>query len=62
VLAAYLAHATRYYVDAAGQPTKELDDMKVALRPVRELYAETAAAQFGPRALAAVRQHMVGLG
>ncbi|QDU23916.1 tyrosine-type recombinase/integrase [Urbifossiella limnaea] len=62
VLAAYLTHATRYYVDAAGKPTKELDNMKSAIKPARELYAATPAAQFGPKALAAVRQHMVGLG
>jgi hypothetical protein len=62
VLAAYLTHATRYYVDAEGQPTKELDNMKSAITPVRELYAETPAAAFGPKALAAVRQYVVGLG
>ncbi|HEX4609346.1 MAG TPA: site-specific integrase [Urbifossiella sp.] len=62
ILAAYLTHATKYYVDAEGNPTKELENMKSAIKPVRELYAETSAATFGPKALAAVRQHMVGLG
>jgi len=62
VLAAYLTHATKYYADAEGRPTKELDNMKSAIKPVREMYAETPAAAFGPRALAAVRQHMIGLG
>jgi integrase len=62
VFAAYLAHATRYYADADGNPTKEIDNMKAAIRPARELYAATPAVQFGPKALAAVRQHMVGLG
>ncbi len=62
VMAAYLAHAARYYVDAEGKPTKELENMKTAIKPVRELYAGTLAAEFGPRALAAVRQHMVWLG
>lgn len=61
VLAAYLVHAGRYYTDASGNPTRELENMKSAIRPVRELYAELPAAEFGPRALAAVRQHMVGL-
>jgi hypothetical protein len=61
VMAAYLAHAARYYVDAEGKPTKELDNMKTAIKPVRELYAEMPATEFGPRALAAVRQHMIGL-
>ncbi len=62
LLAAYLAHAARYYVDAEGKPTKELGNMKAAIKPMRELYAETLAVEFGPRALAAVRQRMVELG
>lgn len=62
VIAAYMAFAARYYVDAEGKPTKELENMKVATKPVRELYADTLAAEFGPKALAAVRQHMIGLG
>ena len=61
VLAAYFTYAARYYVDAEGEPTNELENMKVAVRPVRELYADTPAAEFGPRALAAVRQHVIGL-
>lgn len=36
--------------------------MKLSLKPVRELYGHTPAAEFGPKSLAAVRQHMVGLG
>ena len=50
LMAAYLAHAARYYVDADGKPTKELGNMRAAIKPVRELYAETLAAEFGPRA------------
>ena len=37
-MAAYVVHAARYYVDADGKPTKELDNMKTAIKPVRELY------------------------
>lgn len=59
--AAYMTFAARYYVDVEGKPTKELENMKVATKPVRELYAATLAAEFGPKALAAVRQHMIGL-
>lgn len=33
--------------------------MKRALRPLRKLYGTTAAAEFGPLALKAVRQHMI---
>ena len=34
----------------------------MALRPVRALYAETPAAEFGPRALKNVRQHLIDAG
>jgi hypothetical protein len=61
VLAAYLVHAERYYADAAGNPTSEVTSVKRSIKPVRELYAATPAAAFGPRALAAVRQHMIDL-
>lgn len=62
LIAAYMKFAARYYADADGKPTKELENMRVATNPVWELYAETLAKEFGPRALAAVRQHMIGLG
>jgi hypothetical protein len=45
-----------------GQPTKELACMRESLRPVRELYGSTPAREFGPKALKAVRQHMVDQG
>jgi hypothetical protein len=36
VIAAYMAFAARYYVDAEGKLTKELESVKVAAEPVRE--------------------------
>ena len=42
-----------------GQPTKELECMKEAIWPLRQLYGLTPAADFGPQSLKAVRQHMV---
>ena len=62
VMLAYLAHADRYYVDGEGKPTDEIVSITRSIKPVRELYGNTTAAHFGPRALAAVRQHMIGLG
>jgi hypothetical protein len=41
LLLAYYGHAERYYVDAAGKPTKELRNMKDATKPVREPPATT---------------------
>ena len=51
LLHAYYEHAEKYYADADGKPTKEIGCMKSATKPVRELYGELPAAQFGPLAL-----------
>ena len=54
VFLAYLKHATSYY----GKTT-ELRTIKEALRIVRELYGFTPAGEFGPKALAAVRESFI---
>ena len=46
----------------ATLPDVEVDKVKYALRPVRELYGETPAAKFGPVAYQAVRQTLVDSG
>jgi integrase len=61
VLCAYLEFADGYYRTLDGKPTSEVKEIKLAIRPVRELYGQTPVEQFGPRSLAAVRQHMIGL-
>ena len=58
LILAYWQFAKTYYV-RDGEPTKELACMREALRPVRQLYGHTNAADFGPKALKAVRQHMI---
>jgi hypothetical protein len=50
--------AQSYYVHD-GKPTKELEGMKSALKPLKELYGRTPASQFGPLSLNAVRQQMI---
>lgn len=62
VLLAYLRHAEGYYRRPDGSPTHELAELKVTLRPVRELYGHTPAAEFGPLGLKAVRGRMVEIG
>lgn len=62
VLALFWDHAQKYYVDADGNHTKEVAVIRYAIRPARELYAATAAVDFGPVALKAVRQHMIQAG
>ncbi|MBA4189477.1 MAG: hypothetical protein C0467_15915 [Planctomycetaceae bacterium] len=54
--------AFTHYRDADGQPTSEVDEIKRSLAPVRRVYGHTAAAEFGPRALVAVRHQMIAAG
>ena len=58
----YLDHAKGYYRKPDGTPTSEYDSMVQALRPLNQMYARMSAAEFGPRALKAVRQAMIELG
>jgi len=62
ILLAFLDHAERYYRTPDGQMTSEVGEVRWSIKPVREVYGYTRAAEFGPRALATVRQHMMGLG
>ena len=52
-------HAQAYYRDSDGHDTREADNFHDALGPLRRLYAPTAAAEFGPLALKAVRCEML---
>ncbi|QJW95616.1 tyrosine-type recombinase/integrase [Frigoriglobus tundricola] len=60
VLLAFMNWADTHYRTADGHPTTEIGELQWSIRAVRELYGDTPAAEFGPRALAAVRQHMIG--
>jgi integrase len=62
VLLAFWRYAERHYRHPDGAPTTEPGEIKHALRPVRELYGLTPAAEFGPRTLAAVREDMIRRG
>jgi integrase len=59
LMAAYWEHAQRYYRDRDGNPTGELNGIRLALRPLKELYGHTPAAQFGPLALQAIREKLI---
>jgi integrase len=61
LLAAYLAHATTYYVKE-GRTTDEVWCLKSAIRVVRHVHGHVPVDQFGPAALEAVRRRMVELG
>jgi integrase len=55
LLLAYLTWAQDYY----RRSPKELENIRLSVRPLSTLYGDTAAADFGPMALKAVRQTMV---
>jgi integrase len=61
MLVAYLRHADSYYVKH-GEPTREPEDIRYAVRPLRELYGHTLARDFGPLSLKTVRQRMIAQG
>jgi integrase len=58
----YWRWAEGYYCDAEGNRSLELDNLKDALRPLRKLYAQAQAAEFGANSLRAVREEMVKAG
>jgi integrase len=59
LILAYLPHVEQHYRHADGTPTNELVDMKITLRPLKQLYGHTPAAAFGPLALKALRNHLI---
>jgi integrase len=54
----YWRYAEGYY-RKNGVPTSQLDRVRLALKPVKELYGHTLACDFGPKSLKAVRQCML---
>jgi integrase len=62
VVLAFWRHAEKYYRTPEGQPSAELDNVRDALRPLRRVYGQTPAREFGPLALRAVRTEMVRAG
>src|SRR5262249_44359021 len=52
-----------YYSHAvASMPDVEVEKVKAALKPVREMYGETPAAKFGPVAFQAIRHRLIDAG
>ena len=62
VIDRFWQHAQVYYRSAGGELTGEVEALRLALRPLRQLYGDAKASQFGPLALKAVRQRMVDIG
>lgn len=62
LILAYFEYVEKYYLHRDGRPTSEVDNIRQSLRPLRQLCGRTPAVAFGPRSLAAVREHMIKLG
>jgi integrase len=61
LMLAYWKFAERYYVKN-GKPTSQLPRIRLALKPLKQLYGHTAVRNFGPLALKAVREWMIKQG
>ncbi len=62
LVARFWSHAEGYYRRPDGSPSHELGHYRRLLKTVKDLYGETKAADFGPRALKAIRQLLVDRG
>ena len=59
LLLRYLKYAKTYYADNGKRRRTEFDNIRYALRPLRDLYGGTHANKFGPLALKAIRERMI---
>ena len=60
LIVAYQEFARRYYAKD-GVPNQEYGEMVMALRPLDDRFGDTPAAEFGPRRLTRLQEHMVTL-
>ncbi len=58
LLVDYWSWAEQHYCDPDGNPGRELENIKIALRPLRQLYGHTPARAFGPLALRALQEEL----
>jgi integrase len=62
LILAYWPTVETYYRHPDGTPTSEVDNIRLALRPLKQLYEHTPAVSFDTLALEALRQQMIALG
>jgi integrase len=62
LLLAYWRWAEQHYRDDENKPSRELDNLKDAFKPLRQLYGHTSARSFGPLSLRSVQETMVKAG
>jgi integrase len=59
MILAFWHHVERHYRHPDGTPTSEVDNFRLSLKPLKELYGHAPAAKFGPLALKAIRRSMI---
>jgi hypothetical protein len=59
LILAFWRYAEQHYRHDDGTATNELNDYRLSLRPLRQLYGTLRAADFSPLKLKAVRQRMI---
>jgi hypothetical protein len=59
MLAAYWVFAQQHYQANDEKASKELDNLKYAVRPLKRLYGSTLVTEFSPLALKALQQRMI---
>jgi integrase len=57
----YHAHARRYYVRPDGAQTGEADTIRAVLRPLKKMFGELPATEFGPKKFKQLQQAMIQL-
>ena len=62
LLLAYLNHAERHYRTPDGEATSEFHETRLTARTLREMFADTPAAEFGLKSLKATRQAWINAG
>jgi predicted ATP-grasp superfamily ATP-dependent carboligase len=62
MILAFWRHAELHYRHSDGTSTGELRNFRDSLRPLRKLHGNTAAREFSPKGLKAVRQAMIDSG
>jgi integrase len=62
MLVRYWRWAEQHYRDEHGQPSRELENLVVALKPLRECYGHTPAGSFGPLSLRALQERLAKSG
>lgn len=55
----FWSHAMSYYRSPDGELSTEVDNIRLALRPVLKLYADLRAVEFGPLCLRTIRDEMI---